>query len=158
MALIPWKPKESWWDPFKELEDMHRQMDRLFGLSLPSHADRQAGLMEGAWNPAVDIYDSKDSVLVKADIPGMKKQDLEISVEDQTLYLKGEKKEEKKSEDAKKGYVRSERFYGSFRRAIPLGCAIDQGKVSARYRDGVLEVTLPKKEEAKPTQVKIDIA
>jgi len=155
MALIPWRPRDSWWDPLYDLDNIQKQMNSLFNLSLSRFPEREAGLLEGAWNPAMDIYDSKDSVLVKVDIPGMKKEDIDISVHGNTLIIKGEKRQEREVKE--KNYVRTERFYGAFNRAATLPAAVDAGKVQATYKNGVLELVLPKKEDAKPKQIKVDV-
>jgi len=155
MALIPWRPRDSWWNLFRDLEIIQNEMNRLFDSSLVGWRDRDAGLLEGAWNPAVDIYDSKDNVMVKADIPGMKKDEIDVSVHGDTLIIKGEKKKEKETKE--KDFVRTERYYGSFNRAIRLPSEIQVDKVNASYKNGVLELVLPKKEESKPKQLKIDI-
>ena len=108
-----------------------------------------------AWNPAVDIYENKDNVVVKAELPGIDPKEVEISVEDGTLYLKGERKSEE--EEKRDGYQRLERAYGSFARAFSLPDSVDSEKVLAEYRDGLLTVTLPKREESKPKKVKISV-
>ncbi|RKY32546.1 MAG: Hsp20/alpha crystallin family protein [Candidatus Omnitrophota bacterium] len=144
-----------WWDPYRDLEAIQNEMNRMFDSSLVKWGDRDVGLLEGAWSPAIDIYDSKDNCLVKADIPGMKKDEIEVSVHGDTLIIKGEKKQEKETKE--KDFIRTERFYGAFNRAIRLPAAVDAAKVSASYKNGVLELVLPKKEESKPKQLKIDI-
>jgi len=155
MALIPWRPKESWWDPFRDLETIQNEMNKLFDSSLLRFGDRNVGLLDGAWSPAVDVYDSKDNVMVRADIPGMTKDEIDVSVRNDTLMIKGEKKQEKETKE--KDFVRTERFYGSFNRAIRLPAAVDAAKVNASYKNGVLELVLPKKEESKPKQITIDV-
>jgi HSP20 family protein len=155
MALIPWRPREMWWDPFRDLETIQNEMNKMFDYSLIRWGDRDMGLLEGAWSPAIDIYDSKDNVMVKADIPGMKKEEINVSVHGDTLIINGEKKQEKETKE--KGFVRTERFYGAFNRAIRLPAQIDASKVNATYKNGVLELVLPKKEESKPKQLKINI-
>jgi len=155
MALIPWRQKESEWDSFRELEAIQNAMNRMFESSLTRWGDRDVGLLEGAWSPAIDIYDSKDSIVVKADIPGMTKDEIEVSVHGDTLVIKGEKKQEQ--EEKGKDYIRAERFYGAFNRVVSLPAAVDASKVNATYKNGVLELVMPKKEEAKPKQLKIDI-
>ena len=107
------------------------------------------------WTPAVDVFENKDSVVVKAELPGVDPKEVEISMEDGTLYLKGERKSE--SEDQRDGYHRLERSYGSFARAFTLPDSVDPEKVSAEYKDGLLSVTLPKREESKPKKVKIAV-
>lgn len=155
MALIPWRQKDNWWDPFRELELIQEQMNRLFDSSLVNWRNRSLDLTGGSWSPAIDIFDSKDNILVRADIPGMSKDEIDVSVHKDTLIIKGEKKQEKESKD--KNFLRSERFYGAFSRAIRLPAEVDADKVTATYKNGVLELVLPKKEEAKSKQKKIDI-
>ena len=155
MAIIPWRPRRDVWQPFRGMESLQDEMNKLFDFSLGRYPLRSMGLMEGAWSPSVDVFESKDNVMVKADIPGMKKEDIDISVHGDMLTIKGEKKEETESKD--KGSVKTERFYGSFNRALTLPSEVDEAKVKASYKDGVLEIILPKKEEAKPKQIKVDV-
>jgi HSP20 family protein len=154
MNLIPRKNKQNQTDIFGDLLDIQKEMNDLFDFSLSRWNRSQAGLLDGNWNPAVDIYDSKDNLLVKADLPGLKKEEIDISVHEGTLFIKGEKKQE--SEKKEKGFVRTERYYGSFSRAIPLPTSVDDSKVKANYKNGVLELVIPKKEEAKPKQIKVE--
>lgn len=155
MALIPWRQRKDWWDSFTDLENIQMEMNRLFNSSLSREDRREVGLLDGVWSPAVDIYDSKDSILVRADIPGLKKEDIEVSVQADTLVIKGEKKQEKEVKE--KDFVRIERFYGNFQRAIRLPSEVDTGRVDATYKNGVLELMLPKSEKAKPKQIKLEI-
>ncbi len=155
MALIPWRPREDWWDPFMDLEKIQMEMNKLFNTSLTRERGRDAGLLDGAWSPAVDIYDSKENILIKADIPGLSKEDIEVTVHGDTLVIKGEKKHEKEVKE--KDYIRTERFYGNFQRAIRLPAEVETNKVDATYKNGVLELVLPKNEKAKPKQIKLDI-
>ncbi len=155
MTLIPWRPREEWWDPFADLERIQSEMNRMFNLSLAQQGSRNAGLLEGAWSPAVDIHDSKHNILVKADIPGLTKDDIEVTVQGDVLIIKGEKKQDKEIKE--KNYVRTERFYGSFQRSIRLPSEVKVDKVEATYKNGVLELVLPKSEKAKPKQIKLDI-
>lgn len=155
MAIIPWRPREMWWDPFRDLEAVRSEMNRMFGYPLVRWGDRDAGLLEGAWSPAIDVYDSKDNVMVKADVPGMKKDELDVSIHGDTLIMKGEKKQEKETKD--KDFVRIERLHGSFNRTIRLPSEVDATKVKATYENGVLELVLPKREESKPKQIQIEL-
>jgi len=155
MSLMRRNQMRPLWNPFAELENLQDEMNRLFDFSLSKWPERDAGLLESAWRPAIDIYDGKDHLLVKADIPGLSKEEIEVSVHGNTLVLKGEKKKEEKVKD--KDFVRSERFYGSFHRAITLPGGVDYDQVKATYANGVLELKLPKKEEAKPKQIQIDV-
>ena len=107
------------------------------------------------WSPAVDIFESEDAVTLKADVPEVDAKSIDVRVENQTLTLGGERKFE--SEEQTKGYHRIERSYGRFQRSFALPQTVDTERVAADYRNGVLTVTLPKKEAAKPRQVKIDV-
>ena len=151
MELMHWRA-----EPLSALEELQEQMNRLFARSLSPWVDRNVDLLEGSWTPAVDVYDSKDDILVKADLPGLKKEDIEVTVEDNRLILKGEKKGEHQDGNGKE-YLKSERFYGGFYRALGLPVAVDANRVKAVYRDGVLELTLPKREEVKPKQIDIRV-
>lgn len=155
MSLIPLRDRDFWADPFGELERLQEEMNKLFDFSLSRVFGRGRRALGGSWSPAVDIYDSKDAILVKAEIPGMKKEDIDVSIQADTLIIKGEKKHEEEKKD--KNFICNERYYGAFYRAIPLGTEVNVEKVSAKYKDGVLELTIPKKEEAKPKQIKIDV-
>jgi HSP20 family protein len=155
MNLIPRK-REANISPFRGFFDLQREMNDLFdNFSLGRCGDRDDSLFEGAWTPAIDVHDSRDNLVVRADLPGLKKDDIEVSIQDETLIIRGEKREE--SERKEKGVVRTERLYGSFHRAVTLPVAVDENRVKAQYKNGVLELTLPKKEEAKPKQIKIDV-
>ena len=129
-------------------------MNRLFQSAFsgfPSDTD-----FFGGWNPTLDVYEEKDEVVAKAELPGMKKEDLEISVQDGVLTISGERKEEEELKDAET--YRSERFFGKFHRSLALPATVDPSKVKAAYKDGVLTVTLPKKEEAKPKTIDIEVS
>jgi HSP20 family protein len=153
MGLVPWKSRETGLDFFDNIEDFQREMNRLFDFKL----NRSLKVANGAslWAPAVDIVDEKDQIKVKADLPGMKKEEIEVNFENDVLTIKGEKKEEKEIKE--KDFVRSERYYGAFHRAFSLPAGVDAAKINAAYKDGVLEITLPKKEGAKLKQIKVDI-
>jgi len=142
-------------NPFAELENLQREMNRLFDFSLARTGCDDTSLLGGQWAPAIDIYDSKDSLVVKADLPGLSKDEIDVSIQDNVLTISGEKKRESKVTE--NDFLRTERFYGSFHRAVTLPAEVDRSKVQANFRDGVLELTLPKKEDAKPKQIKIDI-
>ncbi len=153
MKLVPWRERESGLDIFGDLEDIQREMNRLFDVSLRQPGKKGNG--GTLWAPAVDIIDEKDTIRVRADLPGIKKDEIEVSVNNDTLTIKGEKKEEKEIKE--KDYVRSERYYGAFCRSFTLPAGVDPQKVNAGYKDGVLEITLPKREDAKPKQIKVDV-
>jgi HSP20 family protein len=107
------------------------------------------------WSPAVDIYETENEVVLKADVPGIELKDIEVHVENQTLTVKGERTFEK--EENAKGYHRIERSYGTFVRSFAVPPTVDTEKVAAEYKNGVLAITLPKKEAAKPRQVKVEV-
>ena len=153
MNLVPWRPRETGLDIFEDLGEFQKEMNRLFNLTL--HRPGKKGNGGALWAPAVDIIDEKDHIRVRADLPGMKKEEIEVSVDNDTLTIRGEKREEKEIKE--KDYVRSERYYGAFHRSFTLPAGVDPQKVNAGYKDGVLEITLPKREDAKPKQIKVDI-
>lgn len=153
MKLIPWKTSETGLDLFEDLENFQREMNRLFDVGL--HRPLKTGNGGTLWTPAIDIVDEKDQIRVKADLPGMKKDEIEINLEHDTLTIRGEKKEEREIKE--KDYIRSERYYGAFHRSFALPASVDSSKVAATYKDGVLEIILPKEEGAKPKQIKVDV-
>jgi HSP20 family protein len=108
------------------------------------------------WAPPVDIYENGDNLVLKAELPGINPDDVEIRVEDNTLYLKGERKSEKDVKE--QNYHRIERSYGAFARSFSLPNSVDADKVTANFQDGVLTLTMPKKEEAKPKTIKINVS
>jgi HSP20 family protein len=148
--------------PARRIATLRDGMDGLFNLALSRLLESPLGLDAGGnnqllegWSPAVDIYEDKDSLIVKAEVPGMKKEDIEISLHDGFLTFSGERKQEK-THDAEET-CRSERWLGRFHRSISLPCRVDADKIKAAYTDGVLTVTLPKAEEAKPKQIPITV-
>ncbi len=148
MAQTPIKK----WEPFKELmtlrEDMDRFFNNFFGRSVTEN-------YEGVWTPVVDIEEDKDNYIVRAELPGLRKEDITISVRGSRLALSGERAYE--SEDKGKTYHRIERSYGKFVRHINLPNEIDESKVKATYQDGILTVILPKPEATRPREIQIEI-
>ena len=155
MALIPWKQNQlvEWKSFQSDLSRLQEEMESLFKGELPSLMAQRT--FEGILSPAVDIVDNRDSLVIKADIPGVDKDKIEVSVEDGMLTIKGENKEEKKTRE--NGFIRTERFQGSYYRAVSLPAAVNKDQIKAVYNNGVLEVTIPKVDEAKPKQVKVDV-
>jgi HSP20 family protein len=151
MALIRWRPTTDLWDPFANLEDIREEMNRMFDTSLR----RRGGLFETAFSPALDVVEEKDNFLVKADLPGLTKEDVSVSIQDTYLTIKGERKHEVEKKDT--NYYHRERIHGTFMRTIELPTRVDAGKVLATFKDGVLHVTLPKSEEAKPKEIKVNV-
>ena len=107
------------------------------------------------WSPSVDIYETDENIVLKAELPGVDKKDVSVEVKDSTLILKGERKREKEVKE--ENYHRVERSFGTFMRSFTLPVSVKQDQVKAKFKDGVLEVTLPKSEEAKPKQVKVEV-
>ncbi len=154
MALIRWTPGLMGWerDPFSELERMRREMDRLMSAFFPAAAiGRAAGVF-----PAVNISEDANNIYVRAELPGIKAEDIEISIEDNNLIIKGERKIPEEGENVT--YHRREREGGIFRRIISLPAKIDAEKVTATSKNGVLEIVLPKAAEAKPRQIEVKAA
>ncbi len=146
------------WDPFREFALLQDRMNRAYGDVYGRPAGADEGLLtSGEWVPPVDIYQNGDHELVlKAELPDMSREDIDITVDNGTLTIKGEKKF---SSDVKEDqYHRVERRYGTFSRSFSLPPTVDPGKVAADYRNGVLTVRLPMREEAKPRQIKVDVA
>jgi HSP20 family protein len=150
MSLIRYQnPELSNWTPFNRLATLRDEFDRLFDFSWPS---RDTGLL-GGWSPALDVYDDKDNLVVTLEVPGMKKEDIEISLHDGMLTVSGERKDER--EETEGQAFRSERYFGKFQRSLSLPAAVDANKVKASYKDGILTIHLPKAEEAKPKQISV---
>jgi HSP20 family protein len=139
------------WSNLGRLSDLSTELNRLFESPLTG-LTRTPQLLNG-WIPALDVYEDKDNFLVKAELPGMKKEDIEVSLNDGSLSISGERKTETKREDAE--VYRAERFFGRFQRTVTLSAAVTADKIQAAYKDGVLTVTLPKVEEAKPKRIDV---
>lgn len=144
------------WDPSRELDDVSDRLNRIFGLSAArNEADR--GLVKMAdWIPPVDIGETGASYLITAEIPGVKKEDVKVSIQDNMLTIQGERKREKEEKDKK--FHRVERSYGSFARSFRLPDDADESAVKAEFKDGILNITLSKSEKAKPTAIKISVS
>ena len=144
-----------WWDPLRDLSGIQDKMNQLFEDTFSRTRGRDESLGKGMWTPAVDIYESEDSVVVKAEIPGVEKEQISVETKDGILTLHGERKFEKEVKE--ENYHRIERAYGTFHRSFSLPSSVEQDRISAKFKEGVLEVTLPKKERAKPKQIKVDV-
>jgi HSP20 family protein len=151
-SLTRWqRPGLGAWSGFGPLTDLRDEIDRLFEAPLAELA-RTSQILSG-WTPALDLYEDKDNVFVRVELPGMKKEDFDLSLHDGSLSISGERKSEEKFKDAE--VYRSERFYGRFQRTVSLPTAVAGDKVKAHYADGILTVTLPKAEEAKPKHIEL---
>ena len=149
MAIVRWT------DPFREFAHLQNRINRVFS---DAYGHQEEGLLtSGSWVPPVDIYQNTDKeVVIKAELPDMTREDIDVTVDNGTLTIKGEKKVS--SEVKEEAFHRLERRYGTFSRSFSLPQTVDTTKVAADYRNGVLTVRLPLREEAKPRQVKVDVA
>ena len=153
MSIIRYQvPELSNWTSLDRLASIRDEVDRLFDFSWPS---RDSGLFSG-WSPALDVFDDKDNLVVKAELPGLKKDEINLSLHDGVLTISGERKQEIQRKEGES--FRSERYFGKFQRSVTLPTAVDSTKVNASYKDGVLTVELPKAEEAKPKQIAVNVS
>lgn len=150
MVLERWRPR--WgitpWRPLREIEELERQLEDFFGRPM-----WRLPVEERGWMPAIDVFEKDDKLIVKAELPGMKEEDIDVSVVGDTLMIRGEKKSESEVKEA--DYYRCERAYGGFYRSIPLPSTVDANKIEADFEDGVLEVSLPKSAEVKPKKIAV---
>jgi HSP20 family protein len=152
-AVAPWRPFTGLtrWET-----EMDRMMDDFFGRRMRAWwPERWLGRETEVTAPSVDVYEEKDDIIVKAELPGMDKNDIEVNISDSQLILKGEKKKEEKVEE--ENYYRCERSYGAFFRTLELPSTVQADKIKASFKNGVLEVRLPKTEEAKSKEIKIKV-
>lgn len=148
MAIVRWRPRREW-DPLGDILALKDNLNKMINMSLRREGDISS------LTPTVDIFKEGDDYILKSELPGISKDDIEISIQDNVVTLKGTKKQE--TEVNEDNYYHCERVFGSFQRSFELPSVIDRKKVKATYKDGILEVTLPLAEEAKPKQIKIDI-
>jgi HSP20 family protein len=154
MVLDRWQPTRRLpWRLFRELEETGRQFDSLFETSLWPAIWHRLPTQEREWSPAIEVFEKEDRYVVKAELPGLKEEDVDISVTDDTLILKGEKKTEHEVKEDE--YHWSERTYGSFLRTIRLPSNVDADKIEADFESGMLEITLPKMAEVKPKKIAV---
>lgn len=141
------------WNPFQDLVSIQDEMNRMFD----SYFSRKPGGGEMMiWNPVVDISETEEEITVAAEVPGIKKEDIKITIQDNVLTLSGEKNEEK--EEKNKQYHRVERSFGSFQRSFSLPSSVSADKIKAKYKDGILVVVLPKSEESKPKEIQVKVS
>lgn len=143
------------WDPFRDMITMKDRMDRLFEDSLNRFRGLPEDMAHSRWSPAVDIYETADNIIIKAEIPGVSKKDISIEVKDNSLYLKGERKFKKEIKE--ENYHRMERSYGSFNRIFSLPTSVKQDEIKAKFKNGVLQISIPKLEEERDKQINIDV-
>jgi HSP20 family protein len=140
------------YDPFRDLRSLQEEVNRLFSTNL-TRGFGEEGIGRGAWNPSVDIYENKDQIVLEAELPGMNREDFDLTVENNVITLRGERQFEKKDETD--NYHRVERSYGSFTRSFTLPQTVSADGATAEYRNGVLRVTLPKREETKARRIEV---
>lgn len=141
------------WEPFRNLSSLQEQVNRLFESNFPSRGSESTLT---AWAPAVDVYETENELVIKADLPDVSDKDLDVRVENNMLTIHGERKFEQKVKE--ENYLRMERSYGSFSRSFSLPNSVNTEAIKAEYKDGVLNITLPKRAESKPKQVKIAVS
>ena len=141
------------WSPWREMPTLQNRFNRLFDDSFfrVGQMDDDAGM--GLWNPAVDLYEKDDHFMIKAELPGVDKKDIKIDLQDRSLTLSGERTYD--NEVKEENYYRRERSYGKFQRAFTLPADVDSDKIKAEFKDGVLQIEVPKPEEKKAKQVTV---
>ena len=149
MAIVKWTNRRGL-RPWSAFGGFERELDRIFGDTLPGE-----DFVARAWAPAVDVRETEDGYRIEADLPGLSKDDIEVTVENGILTLKGERKEDHESDEG--GYHYHERRHGAFHRSFSMPDATDTGKAQAEFKDGVLSVTLPKRAEAKPKRLEVKV-
>ena len=153
-SLIRWnRPEVAGWPTFGRLTDLRDEIDWLFESPL-AEVTRSTRLFSG-WTPTLDLYEDKDNLVIKVELPGMKREDIEVSLHEGSLSISGERKSEEKHKEA--DVYRTERFFGRFQRTVTLPAPVAADKVKAQYKDGILTVTLPKTEEAKPKRIDVNV-
>jgi HSP20 family protein len=141
------------WSPYRDMMSVRDEMNRVLNEVFNRNTNDESSWFSGAWTPPVDIYESDDALVMKAELPGFSKDDISIEMKENTLVIKGERKRE---DEVKEGnYHRSERMYGAFQRSFLLPTTVDQEKVRASYKDGVLELRLPKVQAAQPKRIAV---
>ena len=139
-------------DPFEELATLRNRMDRVMARVT---GEGEEELLTAKWSPTADIVETKDAIIIKAEVPGLNEKDVAVEIENNVLTLRGERKMEKETEE--KGYRRIERSYGTFSRAFTLPPNVDTTKIAAFFNNGLLEVSIPKKETAKPRTINVEV-
>ena len=158
MAIERWRPFVSMerWDPFRSMTDIQGEVNRLFDSFLGRPATPANGSAVRTWAPVLDMRETKDDVVLSFELPGISEKDVSLSITGDLLTVRGERTFNRDSKD--EGVHHVERVYGKFERSVQLPMPVQPEKVKATYRDGVLEVKLPKVEEVKPKEIKIDVA
>lgn len=143
------------WDPFRELEEMSNRLHRMYNRPAPPQTNGKEAIVVADWAPSVDVSETDGAYQIKAEIPDVKKEDVKVTLEDGVLTIQGERKFEK--EEKGKKYHRVERSYGSFVRSFTLPDLVDEANVKAEFKDGVLNLKLPKSEKVKPKAIEVTV-
>lgn len=143
------------WDPFRNVAALQDRINRVFDDSISRLAEMEGELAACSWRPAVDIYETNEGIVITAEIPGVRKEDLSVQLKNTVLTISGERREENEIDE--NSYLRKERCFGSFFRAFTLDNTIAPDKIQAKFRDGILEVTVPWPEEDRPRQVTVHV-
>jgi len=143
------------WDPFRELEDVSDRLNRIFQRPAQARTDSKETMVVADWVPSVDVSETEGGYQIKAEIPDVKKEDVKVTLEDGVLTIQGERKQEK--EEKGKRYHRVERSYGRFVRSFTLPDLVDEDHVKAEFKDGILNLQLPKSEKAKPKAIDVKV-
>lgn len=143
------------WNPFSELERVQREMNRLFADTADRFTGSEAPSL-ARWTPAVDIFEEDDRIVLTAELPGLRREDVRVDVEDRTMTISGERKLE--NDTRQENYSRIERVYGQFSRSFTLPQTVDAEKISAEMHEGVLRVIMLKREESKPRQIEVKVS
>jgi len=146
------KPEVNLWGPFERWSSLRNELSSL--LENPFLAMAQPSRFLNGWAPAIDLYEDRDHFTVKAELPGMKKEAIELTLQSGLLSIAGERKNEEYQDSENS---RTERFFGRFTRSIALPAPVDSNGIKASYKDGILTITVPKSEEAKPKQIQVDV-
>ncbi len=147
MKLVRWTPMDNFVSSFT------RDLDPFFGHRWPRFSTNR--VWERSWSPVVDVEEKENEIILNAELPGMTKSDIDVTIEDSILTLSGEKKTSRENGDEESGYYRNERFFGKFERSFTLPSSVVSSKAKATFKDGILVITLPKKEEAKSKKITI---
>lgn len=143
------------WDPFRNVAALQDRINRIFDESFSRTADIEDDINMSAWKPSVDIYETDEAIILKAELPGIKKEDVSVEVKDNVLTLRGERIEDKEIKEG--SYFRKERCFGTFSRTFNLQHRVQPDKIKAKFKDGILEIEVPKPEEEKPKQITVNV-
>lgn len=143
------------WDPFRNVATLQDRINRLFEDSFPRSGNTDEDISMCEWKPSVDIYETEEGIVIKAELPGVNKEDVSVEVKNNILTLKGERFADKEIDEDK--YYRRERCFGTFHRTFTLQNTVLPDKIKAKFRNGVLEIEVPKPEEEKPRQISVNV-